>query len=136
MNRRIHSRTRLRRGFTLLELLLVLVILVVIAGFGIQVFTGTQKQARLKQAKIMLGILDSALKQYQMEVNVLPSSLEALHAQPSDLTNPNDWVQKLKKPVPMDPWEHPYEYKPNGSDFDLRSAGPDGQSGTEDDIVP
>ena len=136
MNRRIHSRTRLRRGFTLLELLLVLVILVVIAGFGIQVFTGTQKQARLKQAKITLGMLSTMLKQYQMEVNVLPSSLDALHVQPSDLTNPSDWVQKSGKPIPLDPWEHPYEYKPNGTEFDLRSAGPDGQSGTEDDIVP
>ncbi len=136
MRRRNHSRTNLRRGFTLLELLLVLVILVVIAGFGIQVFTGTQKQARLKQAKITLGMLSTALKQYQMEVNVLPSSLEALHVQPSDLTNPNDWVQKLGKPVPLDPWDHQYEYKPSGTEFDLRSAGPDGQSGTEDDITP
>ncbi len=136
MKRRNHSRTSLRRGFTLLELLLVLVILVVIAGFGIQVFTGTQKQARVKQAKITLGILSSALRQYQMEVNGLPSSLEALHVQPADISNPNDWVQKLNKPVPLDPWEHQYEYKPNGTEFDLRSAGPDGQSGTEDDITP
>jgi len=136
MKRRSLSRTRLRRGFTLLELLLVLVILVVIAGFGIQVFTGTREGAKKKEAKIMLGILSSALKQYQMEVNNLPSALEALHVMPADITDASNWVMKLNKPVPPDPWDRPYEYKPNGSEFELRSVGPDRQSGTADDITP
>ena len=136
MKRRSLSRTRLRRGFTLLELLLVLVILVVIAGFGIQAFTGTREKAKKQQAKIMLGMLSTSLKQYQMEVNNLPSALEALHVMPADITDPNDWVKKMDKPVPLDPWDHAYEYKPNGSEFELRSVGPDGQSGTADDITP
>ena len=136
MKHRTLSRTKLRRGFTLLELLLVLVILVVIAGFGIQAFTSTRERAKMQQAKITLGMLSTSLKQYQMEVNTLPSALEALHVMPSDITDPNNWVKKLDKPVPKDPWEHPYEYKVNGSEFDLRSVGPDGQSGTTDDITP
>jgi len=135
MKRRLQSRTRPRRGFTLLELLLVLVILVVIAGFGIQAFNGTRDRAKVQQAKITLGMLSTSLKQYQMEVNALPAELGALHAMPSDV-DPSNWVKKLDKPVPNDPWEHPYEYKPNGSDFELRSLGPDGQSGTTDDITP
>ena len=136
MKRRTLSRIRLRRGFTLLELLLVLVILVVIAGFGIQAFTGTRERTRIQQAKITLGMLSTALKQYQMEVSTLPSALEALHVMPSDITDPNNWVKKLDKPVPKDPWEHPYDYKVNGSEFELKSMGPDGQSGTADDITP
>ena len=136
MKRRPLSRTRLRRGFTLLELLLVLVILVVIAGFGIQAFTGTREAAKKKEAKIMLGMLSSSLKQYQMEVNNLPSALEALHVMPADITDPSNWVKKMDKPVPPDPWGHAYEYKPNGGEFELRSVGPDGQSGTADDITP
>ena len=136
MKRRTLSRIRLRRGFTLLELLLVLVILVVIAGFGIQAFTGTRERTRIQQAKITLGMLSTALKQYQMEVNTLPSALEALHVMPSDITDPNNWVKKLDKPVPKDPWEHPYDYKVNGSEFELKSMGPDGQPGTADDITP
>ena len=136
MKRRMPARSRLRRGFTLLELLLVLVILVVIAGFGIQAFNGTRERAKKQQAKITLGLLSGALKQYQIEVNNLPSALAALHEMPSDITDPNNWVKKLDKPVPLDPWDRPYEYKLNGSEFELRSLGPDGQSGTEDDIVP
>jgi len=136
MKRRPFSRTRLRRGFTLLELLLVLVILVVIAGFGIQAFNGTRERAKMQQAKITLGMLSTALKQYQMEVNNLPSALEALHVMPADITDPSNWVQKIDKPVPIDPWDHAYEYKPNGSSFELRCVGPDGQSGTADDITP
>ena len=136
MKRRMHSRTRLRRGFTLLELLLVLVILVVIAGFGIQAFNGTRERAKKQQAKITLGMLSTSLKQYQMEVNNLPSALEALHVMPADIADPSNWVRKIDKPVPLDPWDHPYEYKPNGSEFELLSVGPDGQSGTADDITP
>ncbi len=136
MKRRMLSQSRLRRGFTLLELLLVLVILVVIAGFGIQAFNGTRENAKKKEAKITLGMLSTSLKQYQMEVNNLPSALAALHEMPSDISDPSNWVMKLSKPVPNDPWDHPYEYKLNGSEFELRSMGPDGQSGTEDDITP
>ncbi len=136
MKRRMCSRSRLRRGFTLLELLLVLVILVVIAGFGIQAFNGTRERAKKQQAKITLGMLSTMLKQYQMEVNNLPSALAALHEMPSDIADPSNWVKKSDKPIPLDPWEHPYEYKLNGSEFELRSLGPDGQSGTEDDITP
>ena len=71
MKHRTLSRTKLRRGFTLLELLLVLVILVVIAGFGIQAFTSTRERAKMQQAKITLGMLSTSLKQYQMEVNTV-----------------------------------------------------------------
>lgn len=136
MKRRLPSRSRLRGGFTLLELLLVLVILVVIAGFGIQAFNGTRENAKKKEAKITLGMLSAMLKQYQMEVNTLPSALAALHEMPSDISDPSNWVKKSDKPIPVDPWDHPYEYKLNGSEFELRSLGPDGQTGTEDDITP
>ena len=136
MKRRLPSRSRPRRGFTLLELLLVLVILVVIAGFGIQTFNGTRENAKKREAKITLGMLSASLKQYQMEVNNLPSALAALYEMPSDISDPSNWVRKIDKPVPSDPWGHPYEYKLNGSEFELRSLGPDGQTGTEDDITP
>ena len=136
MKRRMNTRKSIRRGFTLLELLLVLIILVVIAGFGIRAVQGTLDGAKKKQAKIMLGILSTSLKEYQLEVGNLPSTLEALHSQPADITDPSLWVMKLDKPVPKDPWDKPYDYKPNGNTFDLRSVGPDGQAGSADDITP
>jgi general secretion pathway protein G len=136
MKHRIRNRRRhVRNAFTLMEVLLVLIIIVVIAGFGIRSLMGSFDKAKVNQAKVMLGILSTSLKEYQIEVGNLPSALDALHQQPSDLANASDWVQKLDKPVPMDPWGHAYEYKPNGTKFELKSNGPDGQSGTQDDIA-
>lgn len=132
MNARMNKRSRL--GFTLMEVLLVLVILVVLAGFAIQNMAGTLESSKKQQAKITIGMLSTSLKQYQLQVGNLPTSLEALHVQPSDV-DASMWVQKLDKPVPMDPWGRPYEYKLNGSTFEIRSIGPDGQSGSADDIT-
>jgi general secretion pathway protein G len=135
MNRRTLSRTNRRLGFTLMEVLLVLVILVVLAGFAIQNLTGTLEGAKKQQAKVMIGMLSTSLKEYQLQVGSLPSTLEALHSQPSDLQDASQWVQKLDKPVPADPWGKPYEYKLDGSSFEIRSVGPDGQSGSADDVT-
>jgi general secretion pathway protein G len=117
-----------------MEVLLVLIILVVIAGFAIRNFTGTMEQANKKAATAQLGQIASAIKQYQLMVQQLPPSLDALQNQPADLANPSDWTKLMDK-IPNDPWNRPYEYKANGSTFELRCVGPDGQSGTQDDIV-
>jgi general secretion pathway protein G len=134
MNRKLSTSRRLRAAFTLLEVLLVLVILVVLAGFVIRNFTGTLDNSNKKAATIQLAQMSSTIKQYQLMVGTLPPNLDALQTQPADLANPGEWTKLLDK-VPMDPWGHPYEYKPNGSSFELRCLGPDGQSGSSDDIV-
>ena len=131
MKRRSPFRTR-RRGFTLLELLLVLVILVVIAGFGIQAFGGIRDKAKIQTAKVELGLLSQSLKRYEMISNVLPAALDALSNKPSDADA--EWVKMLDKPIAKDPWGSPYEYSVNGSEFVLKSIGPDRQTGTADDI--
>jgi general secretion pathway protein G len=125
---------RLRHAFTLMEVLLVLIILVVLAGLVIRNFMPTLESAKKSSAKIMISSLSSSLKQYQLQLGTLPTSLDALHQQPAD-ADASTWVQMLEKPVAMDPWGKPYEYKLNGSTFELRSVGPDGQSGTADDIT-
>jgi general secretion pathway protein G len=135
MKRRTVTRKNVRSGFTLLELLLVLIILVVIAGFSIRAVTGTLDGAKKKQAKIDVSNYSTMLKEYQLEVGSLPTELEGLHTQPAD-ADPSVWVQKTDKAIKMDPWGKPYEYKPNGTSFEMRSVGPDGQSGTADDITP
>lgn len=132
MKRRTPSRSR-RLGFTLLELLLVLVILVVIAGFGIQAFGGVRDKAKIQQAKVEIGMLSQSLKRYEMLMNALPVTLEALSVNPDGNA---EWVKMLDKPISKDPWGNPYEYKINGSEFEVRSMGPDRQSGTADDITP
>ena len=135
MSRIRNMRRVSRSGFTLMEVLLVLVILVVLAGFAIQNLTGTLEGAKVKQSKIYIGILSNALKQYQLEVGGLPTDINALHQQPSDIADPSSWIQKLDKPIAVDPWGKAYEYKLNGNSFEILSVGPDGQSGTPDDIT-
>jgi general secretion pathway protein G len=120
-----------------MEVLLVLIIIVVIAGLGIQQLMGSFQKSKINAAKATMGLLSNSLKRYQIDVGNgnLPATLDALHEQPADLANPGDWIQMLDKPVPMDPWGKPYEYKPNGTSFELKSGGPDGQIGTQDDVV-
>ena len=134
MKRRHFNRLRKRSAFTLLEVLLVLVIIVVIAGFGIQSLMSNFDRAKINAAKGMMGMLSSGLKRYQLNVGNLPSSLDALYEAPSDLADPSAWTQELDKPVPLDPWGTAYIYNLEGSKFTLTSAGPDKQPGTADDV--
>lgn len=124
-----------RTAFTLIEILLVLAILVVIAGAVAMNVIGVADRANQDFAKTQIKTLKDSVKQYRVMVGSYPSSLDALYTQPTDLPDPTKWTQLLDEPVPMDPWGRPYEYKIDGSKFEIRSAGPDGQSNTEDDIV-
>jgi general secretion pathway protein G len=132
--RKIRSKPRTRRGFTLIEVLLVLAILVVVAGAVVINIGSVGDTANKKFAKSEISRLSNFVKTYQLTVGVLPTKLEDLYTQPSDV-DPSKWTQILDKPLSADPWGRPYEYKPNGSKFEIRCLGPDGNSNTEDDIV-
>lgn len=133
---RCTPRARLRRSaFTLLEVMLVLVILAAIAGIAVVNIGGFQNRAYERVAKAEISNLKSALESYRLEVGSYPQQLGALHEQPSDLTDPSKWLQLRKEPIKPDPWGHEYEYSMTGTDFEIRCAGADGKSGTEDDIT-
>ena len=89
---------------------------------------------RKTQAKVMMGILDKSLREYQVQVGETPSNLNSLYELPSDLADKSRWVRKLDKPVPNDPWGNPYNYGKSSKTFRIWSNGPDGQYGTDDDI--
>jgi len=137
------SRRRRRDGFTLVEVLLVLVILVVIASLAVTAYGPMQKKAYMKAAKTQIEVFANLLEAYRLDMNDFPATaqgLEALRSAPSDLANPDDWAGPyLGKPVPSDPWDRPYQYaypgKYDESMPDIWSLGPDGQDGTEDDVV-
>lgn len=128
-------RARARLAFTLLEVMLVLVILAAIAGIAVMNVGGIRTGAFNKTAAAQVSNLKNFLEQYKLNVGTYPQTLEALYTAPSD-ADPAKWIQLMRDPVPMDPWEMPYEYKVNGDTYELRSMGPDKQSGTEDDIPP
>lgn len=134
MKRRIR-RNPIRSAFTLLEVMLVLVIIAAIAGIAVYNLGDIRTSALTKVANNQISVFKNALDQYRLHNGPnYPATLEALYEAPSD-ADAGSFVKILKGEVPKDPWEQPYEYKLNGDAYDLRSVGPDGQSGTDDDIV-
>jgi len=125
-------------GFTLLELLVVMVIIGLLAGYvGPKYFSQIGK-AETKTAKAQIDALAKALDQYRLDTGHYPSSeqgLVALTAAPSDESR---WQGPyLQKAVPKDPWDKPYQYRYPGqyNEYDLWSFGKDGQPGGMDEAA-
>ena len=122
-----------RRGFTLLELLVVMVIIGLLAGFVAPRYFSQVGKSRVKAAKAQIDALDKAIEQFRLDVGRLPSSEEGLAALNTPPQGIASWEGPyLKKEVPLDPWGHPYMYVQPGThqnDFDLISYGRDGREG-------
>lgn len=123
-------------GFTLLELLVVVVIIGLLAAYvGPKYFSQLGKSERTI-AKAQIDALEKALDTYRLDIGRYPSTEEglvALVAKPAGTTQWNG--PYLKKEAPLDPWGHPYQYKAPGaaSDVEIRSFGKDGQPGGSGD---
>ena len=124
-----------RRGFTLLELLLVLSILVVIGGIVVVNLGGASKEANVNATKAQLNSLKMNIDHYRIRINTLPESLEALRDGPSDSAKKAKWGDPIITTIPNDAWDNPLVYSLNGNMYEIRSAGADGQVNTDDDIV-
>ena len=131
---------RLRRAFTLVELLLVMVILGALAAVVVPKFAGRSKQAKVTAATTQISNFEVVLDAFEVDNGYYPkgkNGLNDLVVQPKDAQN---WRGPyLKQDIPLDPWGQPYNYespgKYNDSTYDLWSAGPDMRSGNEDDIT-
>jgi general secretion pathway protein G len=120
-------------GFTLLELLVVLVIIGLLAGFvGPRYFAQVGK-SQVKAAKSQVNALDNALEQYRIDTGHLPTTEQGLVALDVSPQGEASWAGPyLKKAVPLDPWGNAYVYAlpgTHGGDFDLYSFGKDGRAG-------
>lgn len=129
-----------RRAFTLVEIMLVVIILMVLAGLVVPNIVGRGKQARINATKISMTGVKNALQEFEMNASRFPTGqegLEALVEKPSGMDE-MEWAGPYLEKVPKDAFgeEFKYIYPPqNGTYYDLISAGPDRQFDTEDDIT-
>jgi general secretion pathway protein G len=121
-------------GFTLLELLVVMVIIGLLAGYVGPKLFGQIGKSEVKAAKAQVDALQKALDQYRIDIGRYPSTeqgLAALVMKPAD--EPRWAGPYLAKAVPADPWGRAYQYRAPGQhgEFDLLSFGRDGRAGGE-----
>lgn len=127
------------QGFTLIELMVVILIMGLLIGIVGPKLIGRSDDAKVSAAKIQIESLSSALKMYKLDNGTYPSTeqgLEALVSQPQSGDIPKRWKEGGYidgKRVPQDPWHHDYIYMyPSAQDptgFDIISYGADGQAG-------
>jgi general secretion pathway protein G len=128
----MHGLHRERQGFTLLELLVVIVIIGLLAGYVAPRYFSQVGRSEIQVARAQIDSLEKALDQYRLDMRRYPSTeegLQALIAKPGDA---QAWSGPyLKKAVPLDPWGRAYVYRTPGQkgEFELISYGRDGKPG-------
>jgi len=129
-----------RGGFSLVEIMIVIAIIVVLAGAVILKAQGNLIIAKKIQVGNDITAITTQLRTYELYCINLPTTeqgLEALVSRPNTPPVPRRW-ESLLPSIPLDPWGTPYGYlnpgTRNSAGFDLYSLGPDKKDGTEDDI--
>lgn len=132
---------RARRAFTFLEIMFVVVIIGILMAIVGPRLAGKSKKAQIAACEAQMRNIKTGLSQYEMHTGDFPSSsqgLKALIERPSDVDEKKyDGPYLEGGAIPKDPWGQDYRYKCPGEskrDYDLWSAGPDKQDGTDDDV--
>jgi len=141
-NRPQHNRSA-EAGFTLLEILLVVIIISMLVGVAVVNLAPKIGESRITAARDQIHNFASALDLYYLDSGIYPTTEQGLNAliiAPTSAPAPGNWKGPYLNPavVRKDPWNHDYVYQypgtHNASGYDLYSPGPDGVAGNEDDI--
>ncbi len=124
---------QLNKGFTLIEIMVVVVILGILAAIVIPKVVNRPEQARIVAAKQDISAIQNAMDLYKLDNGIYPTTdqgIKALAVKPTTPPIPRDWHQYLKK-TPLDPWGNSYQYLNPGQhgDIDIFSYGPTGKPG-------
>lgn len=120
------------RGFTLLELLVVMVIIGLLAGYVGPKYFAQVGKSEVKTARAQIDAFEKSLDTYRLDTGHYPTTEQGLNALMVQPANETKWGGPyLKKNIPLDPWGKPYVYKQPGEhgDYDIFSYGKDGQLG-------
>ncbi len=139
------SRSRRRRGFTLVEVLIAIAIVAVLGGLVAINFLGTEERQQPRLAQIELDRLQDALQQFYLAYNRFPTDDEGIAVlwdadalETEDDAERDAWDPFLNDPAEEDIWGNAWNYRAEseyGDRYDLWSNGPDGEEDTDDDIV-
>ncbi|MCS6772408.1 MAG: type II secretion system major pseudopilin GspG [Kiritimatiellae bacterium] len=135
MKRWLLSRSASRAGFTLIEVLLVVVIIGILVGVAVPRLGGRVRQSQISAARAGIENISTALRLYELDMGTFPNSLQALIQNPGGAGG--QWRGPyLEKGMPKDPWGNDYVYvypgNNNPGSFDLKSLGPDGVDSADD----
>ncbi len=133
-----------QKGFSLVEIILVVIIIATLSAMVVPRLTGRSEQARQAAAKADIEVnIPTALKLYELDNGFLPTTTQGLNAllqKPTTTPIPENWNGPYLEKQPLDPWKRPYQYQSPGvrrpHDYDLSSLGKDPKpESAKDDIV-
>ncbi|MDR0392083.1 MAG: type II secretion system major pseudopilin GspG [Planctomycetaceae bacterium] len=136
-NRALCNKREYMTGFTLIEIMIVLFIMLSMVGAAVLSYSSYLNNSKKQTTRQYIANVTTAIHAFNMSVGRYPSALQDLLNCPSDVA-PGKWGgPHLEHLQESDPWGNEYRYTSPGQhkkDFDIWSSGPDGQDGTEDDI--
>ena len=127
-----------RGGFTLIELMIVVIIIAALAGMVVPRLIGRSDEMKSRIVEGDFATLSTALKLFRLDNDRYPSSQEGLRALLVRPTGASNWSEPYIENEPLDPWKQAYQYTypgtRNKNGFDIFSIGADGESGSDDDV--